>query len=61
MSKGKGVSGYTHSRGQLNNYANQNNSNNSAHRANNNNHSNQLNSNYSAYHQSRTGNGKSGK
>ena len=61
MSKGKGVSGNTHSRSQLNNYANQNNPNNSANRANHNNHSNQLNPNNSAYHQSRNGNGKSGK
>ena len=45
MAKGKGVSGNTHSRQQLNNYANQNNRNNQANRANNNNHSNQLNPN----------------
>ena len=61
MSKGKGVSGNTHSRSQLNNYANQNNPNNSANRANNNNRSNQMNPNNSAYHQSRNGNGKNGK
>ncbi len=54
MSKGKDVSGNTHSRSQLNNYANQHNTNNSAHRANNNNHSNQLNPNNNAYHQSRS-------
>ena len=61
MSKGHGVSGKTHSQAQLNNYANQNNPNNSANRANNNNHSNQLNPNNSAYYQSRGGNTKSGK
>lgn len=61
MSKGKGVSGNAHSRSQFNNYANQNNPNNSANRANNNNRSNQMNPNNSAYHQSRNGNGKSGK
>lgn len=60
MSNGKGVSGKTHSSSQLNNYANQNNPNNSANRANNNNHSNQMNPNNSAYQQSRN-NGKSGK
>lgn len=61
MSKGKGVSGGTHSHSQLNNYANQKNPNNSANRANNNNRSNQMNPNNKAYPQSRTGNGKSGK
>jgi len=54
MSKGKGVSGHTHTQSQLNNYANQHNPNNSASRANANNHSNQLNPNNSAYHQSRS-------
>ncbi len=49
MSKGKAVSGSTHNRQQLNNYANQNNRNNQANRANNNNHSNQLNPNNSNY------------
>jgi hypothetical protein len=49
MAKSKGVSGNTHSRQQLNNYANQNNRNNQANRANNNNHSNQLNPNNSNY------------
>ena len=43
MAKGHGVSGNTHSRGQLNNYANQMNPNNSANRANSNNHANQMN------------------
>jgi hypothetical protein len=43
MSKSNGVSGKTHSRQQVNDYANQRNSNNSANRANNNNHANQLN------------------
>lgn len=41
----KKVSGYTHSSKQLNNYANQNNPNNSAFHANRNNHANQLNPN----------------
>lgn len=49
------VSGNTHTPQQLNNYANQRNSNNSAYRANNNNHANQLNPNNQNY------NGKSGK
>lgn len=49
MSKGRGVSGKTHGRQQLNNYANQNNRNNQANRANNNNRSNQLNPNNSNY------------
>jgi hypothetical protein len=45
MSKGRGVSGNTHSQQQLNDYANQNNPNNSAHQANNDNHANQCNPN----------------
>jgi hypothetical protein len=49
MSKSNGVSGKTHSRQQVNNYANQRNSNNSANRANNNNHANQLNPNNQNY------------
>lgn len=50
MSKNNnGVSSYTHTQQQLNNYANQNNSNNSAHRANNNNHANQCNPNNRNY------------
>ena len=53
MSKGHGVSGKTHTQQQLNNYANQNNPNNSAYRANSNNHSNQCNQNNSAYNGSR--------
>ena len=61
MSKGKGVSDNTHSRSQLNNYANQNNPNNSANRANNNNRSNQMNPNNKTYQQSRSINGKNGK
>lgn len=60
MAKGHGVSGNTHSRSQLNSYANQMNPNNSASRANSNNHANQMNPNNSAYHSSRGGN-KSGK
>ena len=47
------VSGKTHTQSQCNNYANQNNQNNSAYRANQNNHSNQMNPNNSAYHSSR--------
>ncbi len=49
MSKGKGVSGYTHTKQQLNNYANQHNPNNSAYKANNDNRSNQCNPNNSRY------------
>lgn len=49
VSKGHGVSGYTHTKQQLNDYSNQRNPNNSAHRANNNNHSNQLNPNNKNY------------
>ena len=48
MSKNGKVSGKTHSQTQMNNYANQNNPNNSAHAANANNHANQLNPNNSA-------------
>lgn len=61
MSKGKGVSGNTHSRNQLNDYANQNNPNNSANRANNNNRSNQMNPNNNAYQQIRSESGKNNK
>lgn len=57
MAKGNGgVSSHTHSRAQLNNYANQKNSNNSAFRANQNNHSNQCNPNNKEYSNSRTSN-----
>lgn len=50
MSKGsKSVSSYTHSKSQLNNYANQHNPNNSAYRSNLNNHSNQCNPNNMEY------------
>ena len=49
MSKGKGVSSYTHTQSQRNNYSNQMNPNNGAHRANANNHSNQMNPNNSRY------------
>ena len=49
ISKGKGVSGNTHSQQQLNDYAKQNNPNNSAYQANNDNHSNQCNPNNSEY------------
>ena len=51
------VSSKTHTQAQRNNYANQNNPNNSAYRANQNNRSNQLNPNNPAYHSSR-GQGK---
>lgn len=44
-----GVSGKTHTQQQLNNYANQNNPNNCAYRANNNSHSNQCNPNNKSY------------
>ena len=45
----RGVSGYTHSKQQLNNYANQNNPNNKAYKANKDNHSNQYNPNNSRH------------
>ena len=48
-----GVSSYTHTRQQMNNYANQHNPNNSAYRANHNNHSNQLNPNNLRYQSSK--------
>lgn len=49
------VSGKTHSQSQINHFANQNNPNNQAYKANANNHSNQMNPNNSAYHSSRSG------
>ena len=49
MAKKNRVSGYTHSKQQLDNYANQNNPNNKAYRANHNNHSNQCNPNNNRY------------
>ena len=58
MSKGRGVSGKTHTQQQFNHYANQHNPNNSAYRANNKNHSNQCNPNNSAYSSSRAQNNK---
>lgn len=45
----KGVSGYTHIKEQLDNYANQNNPNNSAHQANLDNHADQCNPNNDKY------------
>ena len=46
MSKGgRGVSGHTHSKDQLDHYANQNNPNNAAYQANQDNHANQCNPN----------------
>ena len=53
MSKGHGVSSYTHTQHQLDNYANQNNPNNHAYWDNLDNHSNQCNSNNDAYYESR--------
>lgn len=53
MGKGHGVSGHTHTQAQLNNYANQNNPNNSAYQANRDNHANQCNPNNDAYKNSR--------
>ena len=47
------VSGNNHTQSQMNNYANQNNPNNSAYRANSNNHSNQMNPNNPSYVSSR--------
>lgn len=47
MAKGNGSSGHNHTQQQRNDYANQNNPNNSAYRANSNNHSNQMNPNHS--------------
>ena len=61
MANNKGVSSYTHTRTQLNNYSNQFNPNNSAHKANLNNHSNQKNPNNCSYKQSRIGNNKNSK
>lgn len=56
MSKGKGgVSSYTHTQQQRNDYSNQNNPNNSAYRANANNHSNQLNPNNQRYQPQKNG------
>ena len=49
MPKGNGVSSNTHTQQQRDNYANQNNPNNSAHQANNNNHANQCNPNNANY------------
>lgn len=45
----KGVSGYTHTKEQLNNYANQNNPNNPAYQANLDNHADQCNPNNDKY------------
>lgn len=56
--RGRGVSGYTHSKTQLDCYANQNNPNNYAYRANQNNRSNQCNPNNSLYWQGRKTSGK---
>ena len=53
MSKGKGVSSYTHTQQQLDDYANQHNPNNQAYWDNLNNHSDQFNPNNDAYYSSR--------
>ena len=53
MSKGNGVSGYTHTKEQLDDYANQHNPNNSAYQSDWDNHSNQLNPNNEEYWNSR--------
>lgn len=53
MSKGHGVSSYTHTQQQLDDYANQHNPNNSAYWDNLDNHSNQCNSNNDAHRSSR--------
>lgn len=55
---GHGVSGITHTQSQRDNYANQHNPNNNAHRANLNNHANQCNPNNREYSHSRSGNDK---
>ena len=49
MSKGHGVSVYTHTKQQLDDYANQHNPNNAAYKANKDNHSNQCNPNNPKY------------
>lgn len=48
-SRGRGVSGRTHTQAQINNYANQHNPNNNAYKTNLNNHANQCNPNNSQY------------
>ena len=53
MSKGHGVSGYTHSQQELDDYANQNNPNNDAYWDNLDNHADQCNPNNDAYWSSR--------
>ena len=53
MSKNRGVSSYTHTQKQLDNYANQHNPNNPAYWANLNNHANQCNPNNDEYWHSR--------
>lgn len=53
MSKGHGVSGYTHTKKQLDDYANQHNPNNHAYWDNLDNHANQCNPNNNAYESSR--------
>lgn len=55
MGKGHGVSGYTHTQKQLDNYANRHNPNNHAYHANLENHSNQCNPNNDEYYRSREG------
>lgn len=48
-SRGRGVSGRTHTQAQINNYANQHNPNNNAYKTNLNNHANQCNPNNGQY------------
>lgn len=55
MGKGKGVSSYTHTQQQRNNYSNQMNPNNGANRANANNHANQMNPNNANYQSPKCG------
>lgn len=54
------VSGKTHTKAQLDNWANQNNPNNKAYKANADNHSNQLNSNHKSHQQRHNANRRNG-
>ena len=56
MSNGRGVSGYTHTQKQLDDYANQHNPNNPAYWANLDNHANQCNSNNDEYWKAKASN-----
>lgn len=57
MGKGHGVSGHTHTREQLNHYANQHNPNNASYRSDSDNHANQCNPNNDEYWHSRESSG----